>query len=145
MNTSALITILAFGLCATLVQCQNLVELRVKTADAEGASMDLFGNVNIEMINIEGDYCNITNLGNWLGNDFEQGALDIFSGWALGSCDDFPVPENKLELFSVSHSGFDAWQPEFFRMTFDDSTELKCTDGEILDDYDVHELQDNCQ
>ena len=70
--------VLAFGLCASLVAAQQITRIETLTADEGGAQMT-FGEVELNIYTPSGTSCQIDQL-EADGNDFQQGALDVFQG-----------------------------------------------------------------
>jgi hypothetical protein len=59
----------------------------------------------------------------------------------LQLCNIFGAPDNDITLI-ISHNGFDAWVPEWFRVLLDDSSFVQCNDGYSIDNFEVHII--NC-
>ena len=70
--------VLALGLCTTLVASQTIQRIETLTADEGGAQMT-FGEVQLDIYTFSGTSCTIDRL-EADGNDFQQGALDVFQG-----------------------------------------------------------------
>ena len=49
----------------------------------------------------------------------------------LQECDEFFLPDGEISTLTLTHSGLDAWMPEWVRILLDDSTFLMCYDGEV--------------
>ena len=70
--------VLACCLCSTLVAAQTITRIETLTADEGGAQMT-FGEVQLDIYTASGTSCKIDQL-EADGNDFQQGALDVFQG-----------------------------------------------------------------
>ena len=70
--------ILFLGLFFALAASQTIKRIETKTADYGGAQMT-FGEVTIEIYTPAGPFCRILQLES-SGNDFQQGAIDVFQG-----------------------------------------------------------------
>ena len=66
------------GLCSTLASSQTIKRIETLTADEGGAQMT-FGEVQIDIYTPNSGSCKIYQL-EADGNDFQQGALDVFQG-----------------------------------------------------------------
>ena len=70
--------VLVLGLCATLASSQRIMRIETLTADENGAQMT-FGEIQIDIFTPSSGSCRINELDAG-GNDFQQGALDVFQG-----------------------------------------------------------------
>lgn len=112
--------------------------LETKTATGNDAGMT-FGNVDIEIINRDFDLCKISNL-DGKGDDFRPGAIDTFEDNELEECRNFPLPGGEVGLLRLTHSGLDAWTPEWIRVFNTNGSYAQCFDGIEIDDSEVHDL-----
>jgi hypothetical protein len=127
------------ALAVTAVQGQRVLQMQCLTADKEDAGMTL-ASVNIELQS-GSESCFIEDLTN-PGNTFARGNIDVFEGNStMLLCNGFSAPDNDITLI-VSHNGFDAWVPEWFRVLLDDSSFVQCNDGYSIDNFEVHII--NC-
>ena len=92
------------------VMSGKLVELQCKTQFVPHADM-INGHLNFNICGTSGccfiDEINDPNIHNW-----QQGALDSFTGTELQECNGFDIPDGGLSSFTISHSGDDAWGGE---------------------------------
>ena len=56
-----------------------LTRMETKTVDTNGAQMNNLGSIDVEVYNVDGDHCFISNLDS-SGNNFQQGEIDVFEG-----------------------------------------------------------------
>ena len=66
------------SLFLALAASQTIQRIETKTADFGGSQMT-FGEVTIEIFTPSGTFCRILGLDS-SGNDFQQGAIDVFQG-----------------------------------------------------------------
>jgi len=50
----------------------------------------------------------------------------------LDECNFFPMPDHFVGFMELSHSGLDAWKPEYVRVIFDDFTYAQCNNAELV-------------
>ena len=79
MNLSVLALSLVF---ISVANASYLVRMDTKTADISDAGMQLLGEVDVEVYNVDGDHCNISDLDS-SGNNFQRGEIDVFEGGDL--------------------------------------------------------------
>merc|ERR1712038_626557 len=102
-----------------ITNAQKVVHIQVKTADEPEAGMSL-ASVDVELQNQEGNTCIITNLNSDTLFDFSPGGYNTYEGETLEDCLDFYVGPDHIIQVNVTHSGFDNWKPEWFRVLLDD-------------------------
>merc|ERR1712012_636712 len=119
--------------------CQRVVHMQVKTADEPEAGMSL-ASVDVELQNEQGDTCIITQLNSDTLFDFSPGEYNTHEGETLEECLGFTGPHHILQP-TVTHSGFDNWKPEWFRILFDDSVYVQCNDGYFINNFESHVIE----
>ena len=77
MNNNSLALILV--LIASGANASYLVRMDTKTVDDGGAQMNNLGSVDVDITNVDGAHCFISNLDS-SGNNFQQGEIDVFEG-----------------------------------------------------------------
>ena len=138
LKTLLLVIVLA-GICSS----QNVMRITTKTADIDGADMTL-ATVDVEMMNKEFLLCFIDDLDNLFSNDFKQGAIDTFEGRSLQECNNIPLVDNELPYLRITHNLFDQWIMEYMIIELDNGKAFFCPDGEPIDNFEYHDLADNC-
>ena len=65
---------------------------------------------------------------------------DVYEGeLTLQECFNFTAPDHGMSM-TIRNSGDDAWQPELFRVLFDDFLYVQCNDGELIGNGESHVL-----
>ena len=56
-----------------------VIEIQSKTASVDDAGFDAFGTINVQLVNLNFETCDIYNLDSE-GDNFDEGDLDVFAG-----------------------------------------------------------------
>ncbi|TRY69040.1 hypothetical protein TCAL_16482 [Tigriopus californicus] len=122
--------------CGSLSQeVPVITAIEVKTADVSHAGMTL-GSIDLELITPEFTICLIENLDSE-NDDFSAGDINEFTGSQLQECLDFPIPGGQVALLRVTHSGLDAWTPEWIRVINSNESFVQCNDGYEIDNSEM--------
>ena len=66
---------------------------------------------------------------------------DTYEGETLEECLGFNAGPNHVTQVTITHSGFDNWKPEWFRILFDDSVYVQCNDGFFINNFESHVIE----
>lgn len=120
------------------IQGQNILEIHARTDPNDPNGMSNAG-VSVSITNKEGLTCVARKLEEQ-GDTFLPGEIDAFHGQQIGNCSMFPVPNNEVTAFQVTHEGSDGVWVLWYRILFDDGTYTVCPEGVHIDDDEIHDL-----